>query len=69
MLALYTDGITEACTPAGEEFGRERLIAALQRHEDRPLPEVARTVDRYVRNFDPLGLRTDDRTLLLVRPR
>jgi sigma-B regulation protein RsbU (phosphoserine phosphatase) len=69
LLALYTDGITEACTPAGEEFGRDRLINALQRHEDRPLPDVARTVDRYVRNFDPLGLRTDDRTLMLVRPR
>lgn len=69
MLALYTDGITEACNAEGEEFGRERLAAALQRHEDRPLVEVARRVDRYVRNFSALTPRHDDRTLLLIRPR
>ena len=29
-LALYTDGITESFNPAGEEFGEQRLIAALR---------------------------------------
>lgn len=69
LLALYTDGITEACNPRGEEFSRERLATALQKHEERPLAEVARKVDRYVRNFCALAPRHDDRTLLLVRPR
>lgn len=69
LLALYTDGITEAVNPQGEEFGRDRLVTALQRHVDRPLVEVARTVDRYVRNFCVLAPRHDDRTLLLIRPR
>ncbi len=69
LLALYTDGITEACNPKGEEFSRDRLATALQKHEERPLAEVARKVDRYVRNFCALAPRHDDRTLLLVRPR
>ena len=69
LLALYTDGVTEACNPGGEEFGRDRLASALLRHDDRPLTEVVRTVDRYVRNFCTLAPRHDDRTLLLVRPR
>lgn len=69
LLALYTDGITEASNPQGEEFGRDRLAASLQRHLERPLPEVVRTVDRYVRNFCVLAPRHDDRTLLLVRAR
>jgi phosphoserine phosphatase RsbU/P len=69
LLALYTDGITEAINPHGEEFGRERLANALQRHVDKPLAEVARTVDRYVRNFCVLAPRHDDRTLLLMRTR
>jgi sigma-B regulation protein RsbU (phosphoserine phosphatase) len=30
QLYCYTDGITEAATPAGEQFGRDRLLAALQ---------------------------------------
>ena len=47
----------------------DRLATALQKHEERPLAEVARKVDRYVRNFCALAPRHDDRTLLLVRPR
>ena len=69
LLALYTDGITEACSPTGEEFGRKRLASVLQRHAEHSLAELATLVDRYVRNFDALGIRHDDRTLLLVRPR
>lgn len=69
LLALYTDGITEACNPKGEEFSRDRLATALLKHEERPLAQVALMVDRYVRNFCALAPRHDDRTLLLVRPR
>jgi serine phosphatase RsbU (regulator of sigma subunit) len=31
-LALYTDGVTEACNEQGEEFGEKRLAVALRRH-------------------------------------
>lgn len=31
-LALYTDGVTEACNEQGEEFGEKRLAEALRRH-------------------------------------
>jgi PAS domain S-box-containing protein len=67
LLALYTDGITEATNPQGEEFERVRLATSLERHLDRPLDEVVKTVDRYVRNFCVLEPNHDDRTLLLVR--
>lgn len=69
LLALYTDGITEAVNPHNEEFTRERLAASLQRNADKPLAEIIRTIDRYVRNFCVLAPRHDDRTLLLIRPR
>ena len=69
LLALYTDGITEAANPTGEEFGRDRLASGLKRNLDRPLHEVVNTIDRYVRNFCVLAPRHDDRTLLLVRAR
>lgn len=69
LVALYTDGITEARNPQGEEFTRDRLAAALLRHEDRPLADMARTVDRFVRKFSALTPRHDDSTLLLFRPR
>ena len=67
LLALYTDGITEATNPHGEEFERVRLATCLQRHLDSSLDDVVKKVDRYVRNFCVLAPNHDDRTLLLMR--
>jgi len=67
LLALYTDGITEATNPQGEEFDRVRLATSLQRHIDSSLDDVVKKVDRYVRNFCVLAPNHDDRTLLLMR--
>ena len=69
LVALYTDGITEARNPRGEEFTRDRLAGTLLRHEDRSLGEMARTVERFVRRFSALTPRHDDSTLLLFRLR
>src|SRR6478672_6599739 len=40
VLVLYTDGATEANSPQGEEFGRERLAQAVERAYDRPAREM-----------------------------
>ena len=69
LLALYTDGITEAANAAGDEFGRERFAQALARHEQTSLAKMVDKLDRYLRQFSALAQRNDDRTLLLVRPR
>jgi sigma-B regulation protein RsbU (phosphoserine phosphatase) len=34
VLVFYTDGVTEAMNPAREQFGEERLVAALERLRD-----------------------------------
>ncbi|MCX6938008.1 MAG: PAS domain S-box protein [Verrucomicrobia bacterium] len=69
LLALYTDGINEACNVSGEEFGRDRVVETLGRHKDEPLAEILRRFDRYLRQFCTLAPRHDDRALLLVRAR
>jgi len=69
LLALYTDGINEACNAEGVEFGRDRLAAALTRDVRRPLPEIIAKLNRYLRQFSTLSTRADDRTLLLIRMR
>src|SRR3989442_495106 len=68
LLALYTDGVTEAFDDAGQEFGEQRLVDALRRHRDRP-PEalVASLVDE-VRSFSPHE-QHDDLTLIVARRR
>jgi len=69
LLALYTDGVNEACNASGEEFGRERLADALRRHQQEPLAEIIRRIDRYLRQFCTLAPRHDDRALLVIRAR
>lgn len=69
LLALYTDGVNEACNASGEEFGRDRLADALRRHQKEPLAEILRRFDRYLRQFCTLAPRHDDRALLVVRAR
>ena len=61
-LLLYTDGITEANGPAGEEFGQARLGQFLLRSNE---SEPAATLDRL---FDQItaGSQQDDLTAVLV---
>jgi hypothetical protein len=65
---LYTDGIVEARSPAGEPFGEERLAEVLAATADRGLPiaEVVRLLVGSVQAHSG-GRNDDDATLVLVR--
>ncbi len=68
LLALYTDGVTEAFDDAGEEFGEQRLVDALRRHRDRPPESLLDCVVDEVRSFSPHE-QHDDLTLIVARRR
>ncbi len=65
-LVLYTDGITEARTPGGQEFGLERFTDFLVRHHagDLSVPETLRRLIRAVLEHHA-GQLQDDATILL----
>jgi len=65
---LYTDGVIEARTPAGVEFGLDRLRDLLEREAaaERPAEELLRRLVRAVLDYQGSDLR-DDATLLLVQ--
>jgi len=65
-LALYTDGITESFNDAGEEFGEERLIAALRRHRKLPSQDLLNGIVDEVRRFSPHE-QHDDITLIIAK--
>ncbi|MBZ5592243.1 MAG: SpoIIE family protein phosphatase [Acidobacteriia bacterium] len=67
-LALYTDGITESFNDAEEEFGEQRLIAALRHHRDLPPQALLRSIVDEVRQFSPRE-QHDDITLIVARCR
>lgn len=63
-LLLFTDGITEAAKPDGEEFGEERLIQIAARGQ-RSAAELKEDVLTQVREFCNSQL-ADDATLIVI---
>jgi len=69
LLALYTDGITEAFDEEGkEEFGEHRLIESLRRHRTLPPQALIQAVVQNVREFSP-GEQQDDITVIVAKCR
>jgi sigma-B regulation protein RsbU (phosphoserine phosphatase) len=65
-LILYTDGIIEAVNPAGERYGRDRLLSCVK--ED--VPNAQHIVDCVVNKligFTGGHSHEDDQTLLAIR--
>jgi len=65
-LALYTDGVTEAFNDAGEEFGEQRLVAALRRHRQLPSQALLASIVAEVQQFSARE-QHDDITLVVAR--
>jgi sigma-B regulation protein RsbU (phosphoserine phosphatase) len=65
-LALYTDGITEACNQAGEEFGEQRLIDLLRLHRELPSRDLISAIVNEVQQFSP-DEQYDDITLIIAK--
>ena len=67
LLAIYSDGITEA--PRGEEeFGERRLIEELDARRNASVGQAIAAVLRRVQDFSG-GMQADDLTLMLARAR
>lgn len=62
LLTVFSDGITEAYSGAGEEFGERRLIETLKVHRQLPVASLVEMVIRRVAEFSE-GEQTDDQTL------
>jgi phosphoserine phosphatase RsbU/P len=64
-LLLFTDGITEAATPAGDEFGEQRLTELLRGCGRHSTSETMRRVLSEVKQFCSSQLQ-DDATLIVI---
>jgi sigma-B regulation protein RsbU (phosphoserine phosphatase) len=66
LLVLYSDGITEATSRSGEEFGERRLQTLIEISNGKSLGEVQSRILQAVRDWAGDELE-DDMTLLMVR--
>jgi len=67
LLVTFSDGVTEALNPAGEEFCDERLVASIQTHLGKPLKDLVEAVLTDVRAFCAGATQSDDITIVMVR--
>jgi len=67
ILVLYTDGVTEAIDDKEEQFGQDRLHAAVQRAGDLPASEIIEQVVQEVEEFSQGQPQFDDITLMIVK--
>lgn len=67
VLIAYTDGFTEAMNPAREEFGEDRLQAALRAAALLPSREIATALIAAVDAFAAGAAQHDDMTLVVVK--
>ena len=66
VLALYTDGITEASNEQGEEFGERYLIESLRQHRDLPCDALLAAIVDGVRRFS-FQEQHDDITAIVAK--
>ena len=67
LLALYSDGVTEASDANGAEFGEEGLSRFLQEYQQLPCQELVTRLVDHVRAWRSNFSFSDDFTVLLVK--
>ena len=65
-LYVYSDGISEAMDPAGKQFGKARLLAAIGKGRSDPLPKSVATIREEVARWPGSERPQDDISILAV---
>jgi sigma-B regulation protein RsbU (phosphoserine phosphatase) len=66
-LLLFSDGVTEAASPGGGEFGEERLAALLTSLRGQTAADAARAIHDAVSAFAAGAAPADDITVVVIR--
>ena len=67
MLVLYSDGVTEAENPAGEEVGDDRLVGWLHQAAGKSATDVVSAITRDLAAFCASAAVRDDVTVMVVK--
>ncbi len=67
VLVIYSDGVTEAASPSGEEFGATRLYEVVSRNIDASAAGVRDRIESALTKFSQGTQAADDITLVIVK--
>jgi sigma-B regulation protein RsbU (phosphoserine phosphatase) len=66
-LVLFSDGVTDAQSPDGDEFGEARLVSVLRERSSRCAREIVDDVFDAIDRFAAHAPQFDDITMMVVR--
>jgi serine phosphatase RsbU (regulator of sigma subunit)/pSer/pThr/pTyr-binding forkhead associated (FHA) protein len=67
LLVAFSDGVTEALSTEGEEYGEQRLLDCVQANRDKSVAELLDSIFASVRVFTAGAVQSDDVTALVLR--
>jgi sigma-B regulation protein RsbU (phosphoserine phosphatase) len=67
LVAVFSDGVSEALNPAGDEYGEARTQSAIASNWLEPVDTVLQSLLESVRTFARGAPQNDDVTALIVR--
>jgi len=67
VLVIYSDGVTEAASPNGEEFGPTRLYEVVSRNVDASAAGIRDQIESALTKFSQGTQAADDITLVIVK--
>lgn len=67
LLVAFSDGVVEATSPEGEEFGDQRLLAVIRDRWDSSASDIRKAIHTYLKDFIGNVPVVDDQTLIVVR--
>jgi sigma-B regulation protein RsbU (phosphoserine phosphatase) len=67
ILVIYSDGVTEALNPAGEEFGEDRLVTVISENKGAAASDILDKLVQAVQEFANGAPQHDDVTALVMR--
>jgi sigma-B regulation protein RsbU (phosphoserine phosphatase) len=67
VLVLFSDGVTEAANPRGEDFGEQRLAELVASLRGRPASEIVGEIHSAVTAFTEGAPAADDITVVVAR--
>jgi phosphoserine phosphatase RsbU/P len=67
VLVIYSDGVTEAASPNGEEFGPTRLYEVVSRNVDASAAGIRDRIESALTKFSQGTKAADDITLVIVK--
>ena len=67
VLLTFSDGVTEALSASGDEYGEDRLLECAMRFRDRSVGDLLEGILASVRQFTAGAVQSDDVTALVLR--